>query len=50
MNQGMPRQRRILRVLAPIEELIPMAPIPETWERVLEIEGQKQPKQNDKGK
>jgi hypothetical protein len=32
MNQGMARQRRMLRVLAPTEELIPMAPIPATWE------------------
>jgi hypothetical protein len=33
INQGVPRQRRMLRVLAPTEELIPMAPIPAIWKR-----------------
>jgi len=28
INQGMPRHRRMARVLAPIEQLIPMAPSP----------------------
>jgi hypothetical protein len=33
MNQGVPKQRRMLRVLAPMEELIPMAPTPAIWKR-----------------
>jgi hypothetical protein len=33
INQGMPKHKRMARVLAPIEQLIPMAPSPAKWKK-----------------
>jgi len=37
INQGMPRHKRMARVLAPIEQLIPMAPSPAKWKKFVHI-------------
>jgi hypothetical protein len=34
INQGMPKQRRMSRVLAPTELLRPMAPTPAIWKKL----------------
>jgi hypothetical protein len=37
INQGMPKHKRMARVLAPIEQLIPMAPSPTKWKKFVHV-------------
>jgi len=37
INQGVPKHKRTARVLAPIEQLIPMAPSPAIWKKFVHV-------------